>query len=152
MRKILFRGKINNMSKGNAWYEGYIAFPSDNEAIIIYDATDEDGWEYVFPETIGQHIGYTDFHNQKIFDGDIIEFTLGNERKERYLIWYNKEICSIVDVQVDGIRFNGNDYWNPKFANNNWSEFCLMLQNIYGYFSDIKVIGNIYDNPELISG
>ena len=31
-----------------------------------------------------------------------------------------------------------------------YETFCVMMQDPWGDFSDVKVIGNIIDNPELI--
>ena len=36
---------------------------------------------------------------------------------------------------------------NPSF---NYAAFCLMMQDPWGDFSDIKVIGNLFDNYDLI--
>ena len=33
-----------------------------------------------------------------------------------------------------------------------YETFCVMMQDPWGDFSDVKVIGNIIDNPELIEG
>lgn len=147
MREILFRGKrLDN----EEWVEGDLHKNSDFTKAHIHPIGERLRSFDIFPETVCQYIGYLDYHKNKIFDGDIIEFTLGNKYKERYLIWFHGEISSIVEINLDGIRFNGNNYWNSKYPKTNWSEFCLMLQNIYGDFTDIKVVGNIHDNSELI--
>lgn len=54
-------------------------------------------------------------------------------------------------VHLDGIDFNGHDYWNGNYPNFHYETFCAMMQDPWGDFSDIKVIGNIFDNPELIN-
>ena len=53
-------------------------------------------------------------------------------------------------VPLDGIDFNGHDYWNGNYPNFHYETFCAMMQDPWGDFSDIKVIGNIFDNPELM--
>ena len=55
----------------------------------------------------------------------------------------------LTSVHIDGIEYNGYDYWNSKYPNVEYSTLCLMLQDPYGDFSEIKVLGNIIDNPEL---
>ena len=41
---------------------------------------------------------------------------------------------------------------NGKYPEANYSTFCLMMQDLWGDFKEIKVIGNIIDNPELVGG
>ena len=53
-------------------------------------------------------------------------------------------------VPLDGIMFDGFDYWNTKYPKFTYSDFCCMLQDPYGDFKEIKVVGNIVDNPELL--
>lgn len=52
-------------------------------------------------------------------------------------------------VQLESIYFNGADYsdGNPQFT---YETFCLMLQDPWGDFKDIKVIGNLFDNYDII--
>ena len=53
-------------------------------------------------------------------------------------------------IPLDGIEFNGYDYWNSKYPNFTYFDFCFMMQDHWGDFKEIKVIGNIYDNLELL--
>ena len=53
-------------------------------------------------------------------------------------------------VSLDGIYFNGYDYGNMKNPTFPYSVFSLMCQDHWGDFKDIKVLGNIIDNPELL--
>ena len=53
-------------------------------------------------------------------------------------------------IPLDGIEFNGYDYWNSKYPNFTYFDFYLMMQDPCGDFKEIKVIGNIYDNLELL--
>ena len=103
----------------------------------------------VIPETVSQFIGWFDGHKTKIFENDIVEFIHSNS-SSRYLIWWQREGNSLEAIPLDGIEFNGADYWNGNYPNFEYSTFCLMMLDPYGDFRDIKVIGNIHDNPELL--
>ena len=152
MREILFRGKrISN----NKWVTGFylerysITGKNPEGYIFKYDT------EYnVQPDTVDQFIGYADRKGNLIFENDIIEFTKNNNSKEKYLIWFNGEGQHLTAVPIDEhLNFNGNDYWNSKCPaiEFNYAEFTVMLNDFYGDFKNIEVIGNLHDNPNLLS-
>ena len=103
----------------------------------------------VDPSTVCRCTGLEDRHGTPIFERDIVEFTCGSH-KDRYLIWWCNEMCMLTAVPLDGIEFNGWDYWSGKYPQFDYDAFCFMMQDPYGDFSDIKVIGNIVDNTELM--
>lgn len=137
MREILFRGK----TEAGKWvYGGY--FETNNEIYIVEDTTNLivfDIWnhaEFVIPETVGQFTGLYDINGKKVFEGDI-------------LIWKNEKVKERNDGSIEYGAFN-----------------CECCEGVYGWyltngdirnlkkndFSDVflKVIGNKYDNPELL--
>lgn len=150
MREILFRGKRED---NNEFVYG-LPYELDDGKIVMrkLDKIENVIYESIYhikSETIGQYIGLDDNYSQKIFDGDIVEFAKENE-KEQYLIWYSTEVSSIVEIKLEGTtRFDGIDYYATHYKNN-WFDFALKLDDIYDYYSDIKIIGNVFDNPELI--
>lgn len=78
MREILFRGKRKNPFNNNEWVYGFlINFPnSETEICYEYDEDWEDNnCEAVIPETVGEFTGILDKNGNKIFEGDIVEFT-----------------------------------------------------------------------------
>lgn len=130
MREILFRGKC----KGNGvWVEGFYACFNKKESRIYtgYAETD-DGYYYpewftVVPETVGQYTGLKDRKGTDIFEGDIVNIIRAEE--------------------------NGKVEWRENDAAFEVVGDCLeasFLENLYG--RDVEVIGNIYDNPELLKG
>lgn len=121
MREILFRGKSTE-SKSHEWYfGGYVAF---NCISTI------DGEVIVFPETVGQFTGLTDKNGTKIFEGDIITsaYYLEKDKTKNSIIEYGEWNCSCC---------NGVFGW----VSNGFVDFRD---------EDVIVIGNIYDNPELL--
>lgn len=109
-----------------------------------------ENWYRVEPSTICQYIGMTDRHENKLWENDIVEIVSSPKTSYKYLIWWNKEMSLMDAIPLDGIEFNGADYLNGKYPKFHYETFCTMMQDPWGDFSDIKVIGNIIDNPELI--
>ena len=128
MREILFRGKITDNGE---WVEGYYCLIpagygiSEEDIHEITTINCNHSWE-VDPATVGQYTGLTDKNCKKIFEGDIVDILTENE--ELGLVVY--EDGGFL-VEADG--------------------FCVDFHaNING--TDLEVIGNIHDNPELLKG
>lgn len=133
MRDYLFRGKrIDN----GEWVEGCGIIAAENWVSIftVIDDIDENSSEVneieVLPETVGQYTGLTDKNGKKIFEGDIVKS------------------CEYDDV-----------YFVKYFDNDNYSAFdCvpdvpLCECNGLSYLVNeegCKVIGNIYDDKEIL--
>ena len=134
MREILFRGKrIDN----GQWVYGKLC---DNtygasKPIIITDSEYNDGndidfeWEFVCPETVGQYTGLTDKNGKKVFEGDIL----------KVLDCFDNEVIYLID------------YKDSTFcANQKGVNFSTHLSNFNSGEYRIEIIGNIFDNPELL--
>lgn len=133
MREILFRGKNTD----GEWIEGFVGavFTADeNRKPILRNFTEIDciGWvshAYVYDETVGQYTGLTDEDGKKIFEGDIIK-----------------------------------NIWTGDIHTVNWCVDCAVWvlpcvtderrETTFSSYSgdDYMIIGNIYDNPELLKG
>ena len=129
MREILFRGKRTDNGE---WVKGYLYIThigaheigSYDEEINIERFTFD-----VIPETVGQFTGLTDKNGKRIFEGDIVEHVSDGE--QAVISWLKYSACF-------GLSFDG---WCCGF-----DDYDDNLP------SDFKVIGNIYDNPELLGG
>ena len=131
MREILFRGKRTDNGE---WVEGYYSYSPEIDKHMI---TTSDlahpygtnlGFYKVIPETVGQFTGLHDKNGRKIFEGDIVR--------------YGDTIHRVVFEQRNGTAYFGLVY----------SSFETLPFGHYQDLKQIKVIGNIYDNPELLEG
>lgn len=158
MNKHICRAKDINTGE---WVYGYYVAASHfghPEHVIIEEDTQYDGcgefWymdvHEVYPDTVCQCTGWHDSNKTPIFEKDVVGFVGPNAHRD--LIWWNNEMSQMEAVPVDGIEFNGYDFWNGKYPKANYSTFCLMMQDPWGNFKEIKVTGNIIDNPELVGG
>ena len=130
MREILFRGQCCTDGK---WVEGYLGIEVPDVLVIQQFAFDEyfksdciDQYS-VKPETIGQYTGLIDKNGKKVFEHDIV-----------------KVYDTLCEISFTGVvhYFDGSFYiCDTDF----WSHFRWMDY-------EVEVIGNIYDNPELMGG
>ena len=145
MREIKFRAK--DMLERN-WYVGSYIVIDDNtndpfrsrpfkesHRIIFYSSGDWNmgGWNDVEidPSTLGQYTGLKDKNGKDIYEGDIVKSISG---KVGYVIFLQQEMGYVVVW----------DNCDTRLGHRNRGEG-------YNYDGSIVVIGNIYDNPELLT-
>lgn len=150
-REILYKAKRTDTKE---WVEGCLLIDYVSGQYFIHafgnclnesDKVGEEGCLKFFayevdPETVCQYTGLTDRKGRKIFEGDIVkaEFSFNDfvrdrvEHKEHiYEISYHEKYC----------------YFYLKRKNNN-----LLFDGNWSYaLMEIEVIGNIFDNPELLN-
>lgn len=137
MREILFRGKrIDNKE----WVYGSFVNHTSSESMIIdepYQTNSNELFAIVFwpvdPKTVGQYVDLVDEHGVKLFEGDIIK---------------TKDDMDPIYV----IKWGGG--WNyPAFDTSPYIDCdCNGLSYLVNSGCDFEIIGNIYDNPELLEG
>ena len=158
-REILFRGKRTDNGKWvYGFFNGQSILEYRNDKGIITRA-DKNTHAIMRPypidiETLGQYTSLTDKNGKKIFEGDIFKFkdevwescytSCGTE----YDSW-EVENYGVVGFDEDTGRF---DFIEYKYNEN--SVEADLHENHDIEFSDfvdtLEVIGNIYDNPELL--
>ena len=113
--------------------------------------------ERVISHTIGQYTGLTDKNGKKIFEGDIVQYLacgdfdcqsivkFGEYRQDGSGGEYGGRKCVGFYVEVD-------NFTCPDWCEDDPEYFpdYARQQNILEVFSECEVIGNVYDNPELI--
>ena len=118
--RYLFRGK---REKDEQWEYG--AFWQSNSSII-----DKSGYsQKVMPNTVGQYIGRSDKNKKKIFEGDIL---LTDCWHTLLVVYFDEDYLQFRVREVVSGRENSIDYYDNS-------------NNV-----KIEVVGNIYDNPELL--
>lgn len=153
MREILFRGKTVKEEwvygllshVGNAWY-----ISNKAGTPLAYE---------VIPSTVGQYTGLTDKNGNKIFEGDIVEFYFFDKTKR------NGELITVKNTRTMGIEwYETSFYMRELFRNYHLdNEMGVITEIIYDHMGErkqgvyksnstyfLEVIGNIYDNPELL--
>lgn len=133
MREILFKAKRKNweeLPKEQWWVEGDFYFYS-MQAFIVPRGTS--GKIKVVPETLCQYTGLTDKNGKRIWENDICD------RKEEYpeIVKYHEG-----DFTLDYSYVFGKD------EGYNWCNLGFYVCQR----KSVEVIGNIFDNPELLEG
>lgn len=132
-RVIKFRGKDD---KGRWWFGDLLTASEDGRAIQYYD--EEDGWmcDNVNEKTVGQFTGLNDKDGNPVYEGDIVDCD--------YILY---------DPWDDG-----KESLDPMRCVVEYDNFGFIFkkeEDLYHFLHDvknIKVVGNIFDNPELLKG
>lgn len=130
MRKILFRGKATRTK----WVYGDLIHDRRKNRVYIWSEESELIEYIIKPETAGQYTGLLDKNGEKIFEGDIVKDSTGHE-------FGHVEFCN-------GSWMIFNDELEEFLSN--WS--CHAWSEELGPYIKAEIVGNIYDNPELLGG
>lgn len=137
MREILFRGqtrkygekvRMNGEKLPSVWAYGGICQGKGDYSIIYGNEENQDfnNKNIVYSETVGQYTGLKDKNGTRIFEHDIVRY--GD-----YEVPFIIEFCNFSFVLMNRNVFQ---YYQQRFE---------QKEEIY------EVIGNIYDNPELLN-
>lgn len=135
-RTIKFRGKN---SKGE-WVFGSVVYFCNSVAAIHFEigttAVRRFDWCYVDPDTVGQYTGLKDKNGKEIYEGDII----GGKARSG-----DKMILHVVFYEDSEGRFKA----GLNGTKERYSFGCCGLEDAQ-WMQRKTIIGNIYDNPELL--
>ena len=134
MREIKFRGKRTDNGE---WVYGNLVRGCDEKYAYIVEFGNKEvcrNYVDVNPETVGQYTGLKDKNGTKIFEGDII-YAVSNFDAANMVVVYDPAefrlvLCEDYKTYKPGLGFK-----------------CLCYESFY-----LQVVGNIYDNPELLGG
>lgn len=139
MREIKFRGK--SLISGEYIYGYYYNMDDNrkgNRRHIIVCQSKEAGLqtihEPVYAETVGQYTDLKDKNGTEIYEGDILLWKCSKSGSDKVGLYVARIIWG--DGRYDLTVYDNGQRWatNKSFWNNN----------------DREVIGNIYENPELL--
>lgn len=152
MREILFRGKRKDNGE---WVEGDLwCNPYGKRAVCIVSPINDQGTtggNEVTPETVCQFTGLTDKNGMKIFEGDILQ--CNNNPIDLVKAVYGA--FGVIDVETETAVDNVIGWHYEVIPTDELSKvepFCLPMPLTEYYINrcTMVVIGNIYDNPELL--
>jgi len=135
-RAILFRGKASN---GDGWVEGsymehYFSSRHGRVSAIFWneDSCCQTYRTPVKPETVGQYTGRIDKNGVMIFEGDIVRSSDPDYPE-------SKMDCGIGQVEFyAGLWYVSGEVQNGLY---DLLDTCC---------KDLEVVGNVFDNPELL--
>lgn len=135
MREILFRGKrVDN----GEWIEGDLLNYLGWGKVHIAQNYKGAGGQEVVSKTVGQYTGLTDKNGKKIFEGDIVEVS---RYKEKDLVCFGEH-----DISCCGCCYSYHHTIGFYLTNDNSTNVFAEEES----WSDLEIIGNIHDNPELL--
>ena len=134
-REIKFRGQQINTKK---WVYGYLY--RNKGLYVICENIRYAEEEPIFLDTVGQYTGLHDKNGKEIYEGDVV---LYKDWEMAYEGGGNDSFINkgIVEYCEDNCCFNVTERQTVDLAD------VLYKDN-----EDLEVIGNIYDNPELLGG
>ena len=133
MREIKFRGYCKDELIGSQWVtNGYGVFNIDyvngkRDTFLITPYGDY----YIYEESVGQYTGLKDINNIEICEGDIVSFYNDEEYKLN-------PTTALVVYEVGAFMLEHKKLGKEYLGEIDIENMC------------VKVIGNIYENPELL--
>lgn len=137
MREILFRAKRDERyGNPKEWVYGVPYTDIDDDWIIATDYSKR----VVQENTIGEYTGITDKSGNKVFEGDILHI-----EKENFhgVVRYGR-YCNPFNDDPDRRHVGFYVEWNDRPE--------LLRRDLAFWCSECNVVGNIFDNSELLKG
>lgn len=128
-----FRGLSVELDNKDKWKYGYLIEDGRESFIInqVIEANEQyitiGSWYPVRPETVSQSTGLFDKNGKEVFIGDIIKCTRGCPHE----VYLEKEYAGTFVGGMPAIYLKG-------------------LLSGYAWTGDEEILGNIWDNPELL--
>ena len=121
----------NNVEKKYFIFEPDLISADGTARAYAYGESGAD--EYYDTVTLNQCTGLKDKNGKLVYEGDIVKFNYDTDEIKAVISWDDKELI--------GFYLNTTDYFKDKYVTD------------YDFYKDVyEVIGNIYENPELLEG
>lgn len=128
-REILFRGKRSDNGK---WVYGYLDCDMTQKLVFIRTPREiHTDVNMVYPSTVGQYTGLTDWNEKRIFEGDIVRCVAGMTEANMVVIFEDGEFRMVLCERYKTYIPGGGEYYAFR---------CFAKE----------VIGNIHDNKNLL--
>lgn len=100
-------------------------------------------WVPVDPETVGQYTGLTDKNGKEIYEGDVLK---GNSFATSMLKGWGADVEQ--QFEVYEIRYDEASF---KTFNKKGEWVAILNHHVSSKVKDLEVIGNIYENKDLLN-
>jgi len=141
MREHKYRGKCTPDSKyAGEWVEGSLVVCEDGTTLIVCAINDHNSMTYhVIPETVGEFSGQTDKKSNEIYEDDIVKTC------------FSKKPFGVVTWHPHGYFFIRTRSEKYAFSDEYKSLGEMLKVHINGKDPRLVVVGNIHDNPDMLS-
>jgi len=131
MKIVKFRAKIIRAGKWSKWIYGSLDFTkyTYQEARIVGYDDPVQYWHKIDKNTIGQYTGQKDKNKKEIYEGDILRFS----EVDTAVVEWNEKYSYFMVKPIQDYYFDSD-----------------VLGHTLEYNNNVEIIGNIYDNPELL--
>ena len=139
MREIRFRAKPRDLFDKRAWvYGDFVTIKQDghptgfiHQPYKLFSKEEEEPYTEIIETTVGQYIGLNDKKDSEIYEGDIVRLDsseIGGEKVAGEVVFNTDQTLANLEFGI-------------------WTNRGFYRTDFLGV---IEVIGNIYDNPELL--
>jgi len=166
----IYRGKAKDTGK---WVYGYLLIHIDNRCEILQRTNDIEEFISIDQSTMGEAIGKRDVNGQEIYVDDIVEYFdwcyasggvtqekthlpdyahyYGSPDRGKKIIGYYKPLIGIVEWNYKYMTYEPMVSSCDDYNHNSFAYVCSREQTEGCPRAYFKVIGNIFDNENLIS-
>ena len=129
---------------GGRWLKGCGIYTQDNEIRILFLQQNFLRYEAIIPETVGQISSFSDKAHNRIYDGDILQidkYPFFDNEADKYnyygIVFFEDGYFGVEAKRTAQTTVRGSSDGN-----------CTYLQELDS--NKIKIIGNIYENRNLL--